>query len=165
MTSGDSRGAFASDGWDTFVASAKAELAERQRKTLAAFDIHERGEYRWDMDAAEIVFTRDGRRVASATLHYVGAVAGSSGTWLWSWANEAVPEQVKTRMREVREYGREHGFDRLTDAEWPADPSVGADLAAVAAVVLGAEGFFHDHHADLSLYFVLTDFHQGSAAG
>ena len=144
--------------WQTFVAYAKELLTQRQRETLDAFGIDSGGQYHWDMDKGEIVFTRDGRQEAAATLHYVGAVAQSSGTWMWSWANPSVPEVARERMLEVRNYGFEHGFKRLIEGEWPAELEDGRDMTAVAAAVIGADGFFHDHVNDLSAWFLLTDF-------
>ena len=144
--------------WETFVAHAKEMLTQRQDETFSAFGIETDGQYHWDMDKGEIVFTRDGRREAAATLHYVGAVAQSSGTWMWSWANTSVPEVASRRMLEVRNYGLQHGFKRLIEGEWPAEPDDGRDMTAVAAAVIGADGFFHDHVNDLSAWFLLTDF-------
>ncbi len=115
--------------------------------------------YPWDLDRAEIVFYRKNRPVAQADLQVIGSISGSSGTWLWGWANEDIPPKAKVHLSEVKRYGEEQGFQKLSLPEWiPDDASDGHDMMYVAASVLGASAVFHDHVGDLALFCTLHNF-------
>ncbi|MDR3637845.1 MAG: hypothetical protein P4L84_28830 [Isosphaeraceae bacterium] len=144
--------------WASLVAGARAMMAERQSATYAEFGLDYSMQYRWDTERAEIVFSKAGTPVARADLQFVGSIAGREPTWLWGWANDAIPAVATGRLSEVRQYGEEQGFDKLTRPEWVPEGDDGHDMMIVSAYILGAPAFFHDHAGGTALYFVLEGF-------
>jgi hypothetical protein len=63
-------------------------------------------------------------------------------------------------MSEVRRYGEEQGFEKLTMPEWSPERDDGYDVMYIAASIIGDCATFHDHDhdGDLALYFTLDDF-------
>jgi hypothetical protein len=133
-------------------------MAERQPATYAEFGLDYSMQYHWDTERAEMVFSSKGAPVARAALQFVGSIAGRPRTWLWGWANDSIPPAATARLAEVRRYGEEQGFDRLTRPEWGPQGDDGHDVMIVAAGILGASAFFHDHAGGAALYFVLDGF-------
>jgi hypothetical protein len=84
---------------------------------------HER--YDWDQGTGQLVFSSKGSPALTAEIQFVGSVSTHSGTWLWSWANEAIDEPVKRRIREVKAYGDTHRLLRLAAAYWHASEEDG----------------------------------------
>lgn len=116
--------------------------------------------FRWDLDTARIMFACADRGV-SADLCVVGSVSAAEGTFLWSWANEAIPPQARARIEEVREFGEAHDLDLLTTAAWPGGRAEGLEMLAVAARILDADGVLVDAVDDLTFFFALHRFQEG----
>ncbi len=154
---GDDRGT--DERWTSLFPMAYAMMEDIQAQTWKQFGIDYGAQYEWNIERAEIVFYRNKRPVARADLQFVGSISRSSGTWLWSWANESIPAQAKDMMSAVRQYGEEQGFHKLALPEWhPEHVDDGHDIMYVAASILGATATFHDHAGDLALYFTLHNF-------
>jgi hypothetical protein len=113
--------------------------------------------YRWDLDAAQIAFVRTEYAVV-ADVCVVGTVSASEGTFLWAWANGAIPPRARERIHEVRDFGEAHDLGLLTSAEWPATRAEGLEMLAVAGRVLDAEGVFIAPDGDRTFFFALHGF-------
>src|SRR5262249_49210036 len=87
-------------------------------------------------------FGAGGVPVVGAAVDCVGSVSTVSNTWLWSWANFSIRENVRSRIIKVRDMGESEHFPRLTTAKWPATEHDGWHMAAVAARLLGAVGAY-----------------------
>jgi hypothetical protein len=144
--------------WSSLVANARAMMAERQPATFAEFGIDYSMQYHWDTERAEIVFKSKGTVLVRARLQFLGSIAGRPPTWLWGWANDSIPAAATARLVEVRRYGEEHGFDKLTRPEWVPEGEDGHNVMIVSACILGARAFFHDHSSGAALYLVLDQF-------
>src|SRR5438067_2465532 len=86
------------------------------------------------------------------------SVSACEKTFLWAWANEAIPLGAQDRLLDVRAFGATHGLDLLTTAEWPAERAEGLEMLAVAGRVPDADGVFVDSVSDLTLFLVLHRF-------
>ena len=128
--------------WDDFVGSCCVELQRKQEKLIreSAFDRHERWD--WDLDIGRLVFSTGGVPGVVTAFECVGSVSTVSNTWLWSWANFSIRENVRSRIIKVRDMGESEQFPRLTTAKWSATEHDGWHMAAVAARLLGAVGAY-----------------------
>jgi hypothetical protein len=66
-----------------------------------------------------------------------------------------VPVAATHRLAEVRRYGEEQGFAKLTQPEWVPEGDDGHDVMIVSASILEAPAFFHDHVGGVALFFIL----------
>jgi hypothetical protein len=67
---------------------------------------------------AELSFERDADHVV-ADLCLVGTASEMAGTFLWAWANDAIPAGAKLGLDAVRSFGTTHDLPLLTTPEWP----------------------------------------------
>lgn len=111
--------------------------------------------YRWNLDFGELVFARDGDEVV-ADLTLAGTVSSCERTFLWGWANDAVPPQAKRGLERVREFGQANDLPLLVNPEWTGGRSEGLEMLAIAARILDGEGVFVDESRDLIMLFVLS---------
>ena len=133
-------------------------MAERQPATFARFGLDYSMQFGWNLERAEMVFSNGGLPIVRANLQAVGSIAGRERSWRWGWANQSIPTVATRRLAEVRRYGQEQGFSKLTEPEWVPEGDDGHDLMIVSASILGAPAFFHDHTGGVALYFVLDGF-------
>jgi hypothetical protein len=74
---------------------------------------------RWDLNQQDgrLIFTF-ADKIVTCEAQIIGSFDKSKGTWLWAWDNPSVLSNLTTASRELREYGRQHGYAKLTQAEW-----------------------------------------------
>ena len=77
-----------------------------------------------------------------ASIQFIGSFSPASRTWLWAWANFSVDAKNRELVTKVRDLGEERDFPRLTTAKWNANEHDGWHMAAIAAVVMGAQGIY-----------------------
>ncbi len=126
--------------WDEFLTLATEYLRSRQKQLKAEFGLGTWERYDFDQVTGTLRFSAGGKTGVIADVQVVGTTGKSSGTWLWSWGNDSILESVKTDMAAVRDYGKAHGFEKLTDRKWPGGDDEGWDMTAAAAYILRAEG-------------------------
>ena len=99
---------------------------------------------RWDYDLERgtLAFSKDDVPKVVATIQAIGTTAISTGTWLWAWANENLPLNVKKAVEEVRMFGERENIADLKGAKMPDQEHLGWEMTAIAAKVLGAKGAY-----------------------
>jgi len=113
--------------------------------------------YDWSLDEAQLVFTA-GNNVVIADICVLGSVSEAKGTFLWAWANEAIPDQARPGLATVREFGESNALELLTKSEWPGARSDGLEMAAVAGRVLDVAGVWIEPIGDVTFFFALSNF-------
>jgi hypothetical protein len=146
------------DAWYELVAAARTEMVERQMVTFAEFGLNFSMQYEWNLERADIVFSRGGVPTVRANLLFLASAVNPDGTWLWGWANDTIPAVATTRPVEIRRYGEAEGFAKLTESEWQPRLADCSDVMAIAAYLLDAPAFFLDRTQNLAMYFVLDGF-------
>jgi hypothetical protein len=131
-------------------------MQSRNRAFIEKFALSGRA-FRWDLDAGQIAFA-SAEYVVVADLCVAGSISACEKTFLWAWANEAIPRRAQERLHDVRTFGKTHDLGLLTTAEWPATRAEGLEMLAVAGRVLDADGVFVAPAGDLTLFFVLHRF-------
>ncbi len=123
--------------WAKWSRDAVALMKQRTRECLERHGLTAETPYRWDLDSAQI-------RIGEVTLGItvVGTIAADS--FLWSWANEAIPAQAKERIDEVHSFGVEHDLGLLVEPCFPGGVSSGKECLAIAGRVLDADGVWVD---------------------
>ena len=114
---------------------------------------------RWDysQETGEFIFSHDGVPKVVAAFQVVGSISSVSKTWLWSWANPSIVEQVKKDMEVVRQFGEEQGLKELTDAKWPAEEVDGWAMTNVSARLLNAKGAYRCPDESGFLFVIFTE--------
>lgn len=113
--------------------------------------------YRWDLDTATLTFDSPLGDVV-ATVCLVGTSSKSGGTFLWAWANDALPAQHGEALAVVREFGMSNGLALLTTPEIAGGQAEALECLCIAARLQHALGTFVDQAGDVTLYFSLLHF-------
>jgi hypothetical protein len=115
--------------------------------------------YLFDLSTATIAFERPSTRVV-ADLCVVGTVSETEGSFLWAWANPAIPVEAKRGIEKVRAFGLEHDLGLLIEPEMSGGRAEGLEALAIAGRVLDADGAWVDEGSDLTLFFLLFNFRE-----
>ena len=110
--------------------------------------------YRWDLDSATLVLEAPLHQVV-AIVCLVGTTSDSENSFLWSWANEAVPKQHGEALEVVHDFGREHHLALLTTARIQGGRPEATECLCIAARLQRAMGTFIDKQGDVTLYFTI----------
>jgi hypothetical protein len=136
-------------------------LTSRQEVLRVRYKLGANGRYDWDMDKGVIVFSNRGRRIASATIHFVGSVATGDGTWLWSWANDSYTPRVKNRMLTIRRFGLQWGIPQLVEHCWDGNEVDGWEMTSLAAYIMKSSGAYRVPFENGFIYMLLSDIRPG----
>lgn len=143
--------------WAEFLSKATAYLSSQQDAAIRKFALESWKRFDVDPDTGTLTFSTGGKPGVVAHVLAVGSITGKPPTWLWSWADSSLPETLSEPMLRVRKFGKDHGFKKLTDPNWPGDKSDGWKMAAAAAYILSAKGAYRAPYGDGAVFLIFTD--------
>jgi len=110
--------------------------------TESVYDIGSYENWFYDQRTGLLTFSNDNLKQIEIRYEDVGSISKISDTWLWSWANPHLEEQVKTEILLVKEYGKNNNIEHLTKKKWKADQYDGWEMTAIAAYLMKAKGAY-----------------------
>lgn len=143
--------------WEEAVLAARERARTRQALMVERFGLSGDVRYDWTLDDARIAWSRGGEVFLIGRITMIGSVSLTQGTWLWSWANDSLPQAAVGDMDRVRRFGEANGFPVLPWPGFDAHPGLVAEARLVAASVLDAEGLWADTVEDTQVHFLLHD--------
>ena len=132
-------------------------LQAKQTEAIEQFDLGAYERYDWDQEKMLLIWSDAGEPKVIADIQFVGSVSTKSNTWLWSWANSTILDQLSKDMAAVRDFGHSHGLEKLTNEKWPAEEVDGWEMTAIAAKILGVKGAYRSPGNDGFTFMVFTD--------
>jgi hypothetical protein len=136
--------------WAAWSRESASLMATRTDELLAHHRIEMGSDYHWDLDAATMVIAGTPFRLVT-----VGTVAGDS--FLWAWANDAIPASAKVGIDQVRQFGVENDLGLLSEPCVPGGLSQAKECLAIAGRVLDARGMWIDQIDAGFILFVLYE--------
>jgi hypothetical protein len=132
------------------------QLFDKNDKLEAEFRLGTWARYDYDLDAARLIFSNQGKPVVAATVQVVGTTAAN---WLWAWGNESFPELVTRDANAAKRFGEEHGIAELTSAYLEDGPPehLGWELSAVTALITSAKGVYRAPSGGGYLFLALRE--------
>jgi hypothetical protein len=94
----------------------------------------------WDSESATLTFSNSGQARLRVSCAIVGTTEGDS--WEWAWANPTIRDFAKLNIDQVRVFGEDAGFEKLTSKFLEADEFTGWEMTAVAVHILNAFGSY-----------------------
>jgi hypothetical protein len=121
-----------------------ASVAELQAKNeahkvwgLGSFD-------RWDIDqeVGDLVFSNADGTTAVAPAQIIGSFSTNDNSWLWAWDNPSIVDAMKRDALKVKQYGEQHGIEKLTTRKWTGTEEDAWAMTALAAKLCGKQGAY-----------------------
>ncbi|MER5372991.1 DUF6882 domain-containing protein [Streptomyces sp. NPDC002553] len=153
----DDRSRHTHTDWEAVVLAARERARSRQTLMIERFGLSGDVQYDWSMDDARITWSRDGEVFLTGRLTMIGSVSLTQQTWLWSWANDALPHAVLGDIERVRQYGEQNHYPVLPWRGFDHHPDLVTEARTVAAAVLDAEGLWSEYMDEAQLHFMIHD--------
>jgi len=149
-------------GWEEFISDATDYLSNQQDAAEREFELESWDQYSVDPETGTLTFSSGGKPGVVAHIVVVGSIADKPETWLWSWADSSMPASLSEPVTRVRQFGKDHGFDKLADPVWPGDKTDGWEMAAAAAMILSAKGAYRAPYEgdNGAVFLIFTDIHR-----
>ena len=145
------------DQFNQLLDESSAYLNEKIEWCKSEYNIGTYERYDWNQETGELIWSDAGIPKIVAKIQFVGSVSKKSNTWLWSWANPTILDDVKKDILSVKAFGEKHQIERLTTAKWLAEEVDGWEMTSIAAKLCGAKGAYRSPDGDGFTFLIITD--------
>ena len=129
------------------------------------YDLNDYERMDYEQDSGKMIFTlKDGRKVIMS-FQVVGSVSDRSNTWMWSWDNPYLLDNITEDMFKVKDYGEKNGIEKLVNPRWPANDDDGWEMTAIATWILKSKGAFSFLSDEMLVFVVFKDIVWSEVAG
>lgn len=137
--------------------AAALELSVKQSRLEEDFGVGRWPTWKADLAAGQLAFLDEaGPRVVCHVQ-----VAGSTGAsdWLWAWANNGLPAEIRGAAEDARAFGEAYKVTDLAEAKIASSDldALGWRLAAAAAKITGADGVYRAPTQTGAIYLLMFD--------
>jgi hypothetical protein len=81
------------------------QLMDLNKQYQEEFKIGSYERWNYDLETATLTFSHEQVRRVVAQIQAAGSISNKSKSWLWSWANESLPDHVTDSILAVKEWG------------------------------------------------------------
>ena len=143
--------------YNVLLKQSREYLLKQQDIITRQFGLNDYERMDYEQDTGKMIFTvKDGRKVIMS-FQVVGSISDRSNTWMWSWDNPYLLENVTEGMFKVKEYGEKNGLEKLVNPRWPGNDDDGWEMTAIATWVLKAKGAFSFLSDEMLVFVVFKD--------
>ena len=98
---------------------------------------------RWDIDITNktITFQNQGKK-AIAQIQIIGTRNPIDNTWLWSWANSSLSENICVHARILQKYGHKYKSHTLTNEKMKCTVDFCWEMLTLAFALTNADGIY-----------------------
>ena len=145
------------EAWQGLLANCCKAFSEKQSALSALFGLG--AATVWDMDqhTGQLFLSRDGEPQFAAAVQAVGSLGVYDNRWFWSWADRSIPDPASESILQVKDFGQENRFPRLTIPKWHAEEADGWDMTAIAAHLLNGKGAYRICQKDRIMFLLIRD--------
>ena len=117
-------------------------LTKQQEICQTEYKMGSYQDWYYDQTTGKLTFSDNGVVKLSIDYEDIGSYSLETHTWLWSWDNSSVEENVKQQIETVRKYGEKRNFKKLKEAKWTADEYDAWEMTAIASYLLKSKGVY-----------------------
>ena len=140
--------------WNAWSREAVKAMQERNAQWQREYGLEGAPPAQWDLDSATMTLAGALGPVL-ATICLVGTTSDSEGSFLWSWANAAIPRQHGEALAAVHEFGRDNQLALLTTPRIQGGRPEATECLCIAGRLQRAVGTFIEQRGDVTLFFTL----------
>lgn len=143
--------------YNVLIKQSREYLLKQQEIIKKQYGLGDYERMDYEQEAGKMIFTVKGGRKVIMSFQVVGSISDRSNTWMWSWDNPYLLENVKEEMLKVKDYGAKNGLEKLITPMWPGNDDDGWEMTAIAAWVLNAKGAYSFLSDEMLIFVVFTD--------
>jgi hypothetical protein len=136
--------------WSAWSRESAVMMSKRTQDLIARNKLGPDSDYHWSIDDATMTIGPLKLRIV-----VIGTVSNDTDTFLWSWANETIPDQAKAGMERVFEFGKENQLGLLTEPVHDGGKATGQECLGIAGRILEGDGIWIDSTKNGFIFFVM----------
>jgi len=138
--------------YETYAHDRVHESMDQNKAWFAKYQIDACPRWHYSLEDATLTFLEGGKVKVICDIQAVGSVVGDE--WEWAWGNKNLPLACKSRMMDVKEFGEEKNWNKLTSLFLPSDEYLGWELASITVHLLGGIGVYRCPDRETPGYFM-----------
>ena len=145
--------------FQNFLDACFRELETKQQKLIDEFDIGSFQKFEFDFEKAEIYFLNDGLVEVQANIIPIGSFNSESSTWMWAWANEGFPQDLRTKAAQLRQLEEKTGFEIFGNEMSEIDEDMTWEIAGMALSMLNLQGVYRGPVNNTQYFYAIDNVH------
>ncbi|EJQ77011.1 DUF6882 domain-containing protein [Bacillus toyonensis] len=141
--------------FDKFLDYCYENLAEKQKKLLQEYAIGTFDEYWYDQEESILQFKSNNQVKLEFNVIFIGSWSKKSDSWMWSWANKSMTDNVRNNSLKIKELQQLTGFDIFANPSFECNESTAHELTAFAVEHLQAKGMYISPNGQTELYMAI----------
>ncbi|NGZ77662.1 DUF6882 domain-containing protein [Saccharibacillus alkalitolerans] len=142
--------------FEVFLKSAYEELNAKQDRLIEESGVAAYAEYWIDIEKETLDFLNGDQDKISFDVVCIGTWSPANGSWMWAWAHEIFPEEVKRHSARLKELGEMTGSPVFAEEVFECNEGGAMELTALAVHHLDAIGMYRIPGEQAHLYVALT---------
>ncbi len=140
----------------TFAKQCVEDLKAIQERFMEEHDINWYKDWFYDQSTCLLTFST-GDIELNFNFYTLGSFSEKSNTWKWSWDNEHTLVKVKEKSFQVRAFGEEWKFPKLTEGLFESEEAGAWEFAAIAVNITNAIGVYRPVSGQLKIFLIVTE--------
>ncbi|PWQ93618.1 DUF6882 domain-containing protein [Leucothrix arctica] len=142
--------------FQTYIDKCFVDLEDKQEYLEESFGFSAFEEYKFDFDKEELYFINGGETKKTATIVPIGSFNDKTNAWVWAWANDAFPADLKTKAERFKELEEITGSNLFTHISAEIDESMSWEIAGMALNLLRGDGVYCNATEEDTRYFYVV---------
>ncbi|HDR8472868.1 MULTISPECIES: DUF6882 domain-containing protein [Bacillus cereus group] len=134
--------AMTNEQFESYLDMCYDKLESKQQKFISDYNIDNFDEYWYDQDQCILQFKNNGQVLLEFSVVFIGSWSGKSNSWMWSWANENVADDARSKSNCLKDLQTITGSEVFINPFFECDQEMAYELAAFAIEYLDAEGMY-----------------------
>ena len=132
-------------------------LERKQKALLDNYGFGSLDQFNHDFEKEEIYFLRDDTLEVKAKITPIGSCSAEVETWVWAWADDAFPDNLRMKSEKLKELESMTGFEMFSSESIQVDEDMVWEITAMALELLGSEGAYKAPINDVLYFYALSD--------
>jgi len=142
-----------------FLDTCFEELEIKQQKLIEEFNIGSFQKFEFDFEKAEIYFLNEGLVEVQANIIPIGSFNSENNTWMWAWANEGFPEDLRAKSARLKQLEEKTGFE-IFGTEMPEiDEDMAWEMAGISLNMLNVQGVYRGPVNKTEYFYAIDNVH------
>lgn len=125
-----------------FIDYCYLQLEEKQDKLSSEYGVGNCEQYWYSQKSKTLQFKNEGKVIQEFCVVFIGSWSPISNTWMWSWANSSMTDEVRQDSSKIKELSNAIGLDFFEVPIFRSNEDTISDLVAMSVEHLEAIGMY-----------------------
>lgn len=143
--------------YQEFATSELNKLIKIQNKLKEQYKIDSYSNWFYDSESEILRLYNDDNNEIFFRYIPIGTFSLTSKTWMWSWFNNYLNEKNKLKTLNIKTFGEENHYTKLSEGTFQSDEYDGWEFLAISLKILDGIGAYNIKTEKLNFYLLLIE--------